>query len=98
MANVKTDFGTSTLAASFFSSFALFDMIRQRIEIAVDINAQCPSELTVQDGSSGTIGCRSACVAFNRPEYCCTRDYSTPETFPPTDYSRVFKDLCPENC
>ncbi|KAK9062863.1 hypothetical protein SSX86_020053 [Deinandra increscens subsp. villosa] len=62
----------------------------------VDINGQCPNELAVKDGSGGTIGCKSACLAFNTPEYCCNGDHSTPETCPPTNYSRFFKNLCPK--
>ncbi|KAI7738337.1 hypothetical protein M8C21_005370 [Ambrosia artemisiifolia] len=62
----------------------------------VDINAKCPPELAVKDGSGGTIGCKSACVAFNKPEYCCTGDHGTPETCPPTNYSMFFKNLCPK--
>lgn len=61
-----------------------------------NINGQCPSELAVKDGSGGTIGCKSACLAFNKPEYCCTGDHSTPETCPPTNYSKLFKNLCPK--
>lgn len=61
----------------------------------VDINARCPPELAIRDGSGGTIGCKSACVAFNRPEYCCTGDHSTPATCPPTNYSKFFKNFCP---
>lgn len=66
------------------------------ISCPVDINSQCPSELAVTDGSGGTIGCKSACIAFNTPEYCCTGAFSTPDTCPPTDYSRTFKNLCPD--
>ncbi|KAJ0810294.1 putative Thaumatin family [Helianthus annuus] len=62
----------------------------------VDINAQCPSDLAVKDGSGGTIGCKSACVAFNKPEYCCSGDHATPATCPASDYSRFFKNLCPK--
>ncbi|KAI3746356.1 hypothetical protein L6452_08786 [Arctium lappa] len=62
----------------------------------VDINARCPSELAVKDASGGTIGCKSACLQFNKPEYCCTADHSTPETCPPTNYSSFFKNLCPK--
>ncbi|XP_076903264.1 thaumatin-like protein 1 [Bidens hawaiensis] len=56
----------------------------------VDINSKCPSELAVKDDSGGTIGCENACVAFNMPEYCCSGDHNTPETCPPTNYSRFF--------
>ncbi|KAL7614204.1 hypothetical protein Lser_V15G05373 [Lactuca serriola] len=65
-------------------------------ECPVDINASCPSELVVKDGSGGTIGCKSACLAFNEPQYCCTGAYNTPETCPPTNYSQFFENLCPK--
>ncbi|KAL4573239.1 hypothetical protein LXL04_020038 [Taraxacum kok-saghyz] len=62
----------------------------------VDINAQCLSELAVKDGSGGTVGCKSACVAFSEPQYCCTGNYNTAATCPPTSYSNFFKNLCPK--
>ncbi|WOH07827.1 hypothetical protein DCAR_0727261 [Daucus carota subsp. sativus] len=62
----------------------------------VDVNADCPGDLAVKDQSGGTIGCKSACVAFNQPQYCCTGDHGTPDTCPPTDYSKYFKGKCPQ--
>ncbi|KDP36620.1 hypothetical protein JCGZ_08436 [Jatropha curcas] len=58
---------------------------------ARNVNSNCPNELAVkgQDGNS-VIGCKSACVAFNRPEYCCT------DTCKPTNYSKFFKNQCPQ--
>ncbi|KAI3796832.1 hypothetical protein L1987_39518 [Smallanthus sonchifolius] len=61
-----------------------------------DINAKCPPEIAVKDRSGGTIGCKSACLAFQKPEYCCTGDHNRPETCPPTNYSKFFKNLCPK--
>ncbi|KAG7641950.1 Thaumatin family, partial [Arabidopsis suecica] len=52
------------------------------------------SELRV-NGSSGVVACKSACEAFNKPEYCCTGAFSKPETCPPTKYSKIFKGACP---
>ncbi|KAI3796884.1 hypothetical protein L1987_39571 [Smallanthus sonchifolius] len=68
----------------------------QAISCPADINSQCPTDLAVNDGSGGTIGCKSACVQFNEPQYCCTGAYSTPQTCPPTNYSMFFKNLCPD--
>jgi len=59
-----------------------------------DVNAICPKELQVT-GPSGVAACKSACEAFNKPEYCCTGAYSTPATCPPTNYSKIFKQACP---
>lgn len=59
-----------------------------------DVNARCPQELQVVN-SRKVVACMSACAAFNKPEFCCTDNHSTPETCPPTDYSRIFKAACP---
>jgi hypothetical protein len=53
-----------------------------------DINSKCPTELRVPDG------CKSPCVAFNTPQYCCTGSFL--DNCPPTDYSRFFKRECPQ--
>ncbi|KAF7143865.1 hypothetical protein RHSIM_Rhsim05G0215800 [Rhododendron simsii] len=60
-----------------------------------DLNANCPPELEVTSAGSG-VACKSACTAFNRPEYCCTGDHATPAICPPTQYSRLFKQACPD--
>ncbi|XP_073158301.1 thaumatin-like protein 1b [Henckelia pumila] len=63
----------------------------------VDINNRgCPNELAVRDGRGGVIGCKSACIAFNQPQFCCTGPFSTPETCKPTNYSEIFKRQCPQ--
>ncbi|KAK0598649.1 hypothetical protein LWI29_036645 [Acer saccharum] len=52
------------------------------------------SELAVKgsDGNGSTIACKSACAALNQPQYYCTGAFNTPETFPSTNYSKIFKD------
>ncbi|KAL0314776.1 UNVERIFIED_CONTAM: Pathogenesis-related protein 5 [Sesamum angustifolium] len=60
-----------------------------------DVNANCPQELQVVDGGGAVVACRSACAAFNKPEYCCSGDHGTPETCGPTQYSQIFKNACP---
>ncbi|KAK2994796.1 hypothetical protein RJ640_021028 [Escallonia rubra] len=61
-----------------------------------DLNANCPAELRVTDSGSGSVvACKSACAAFNAPEFCCTGDYATPATCSPTKYSAMFKSACP---
>ncbi|XP_048130319.1 thaumatin-like protein 1b [Rhodamnia argentea] len=62
----------------------------------VDLNGECPSELKVtsSDGSEG-VACKSACEAFQQPEYCCSGAYSTPATCKPSSYSELFKSACP---
>ncbi|ERN14771.1 hypothetical protein AMTRI_Chr02g212750 [Amborella trichopoda] len=60
----------------------------RRIPCTVDINSQCPNELR----SPG--GCRSACTVFKSDQYCCTG--SAANNCGPTNYSRFFKDRCPD--
>ncbi|XP_050363067.1 thaumatin-like protein 1 [Argentina anserina] len=58
---------------------------------AVDLNKGCPSELQFAGGA----GCRSACEAFQKPEYCCSGEYGSPDTCKPSVYSQMFKAACP---
>ncbi|KAI4366394.1 hypothetical protein MLD38_022276 [Melastoma candidum] len=60
-----------------------------------DLNTNCPQELAVADGTGQAVACRSACEAFQKPEYCCTGNHGTPDTCSPSDYSRMFKSSCP---
>lgn len=63
----------------------------------VDINAQCPSDQAVRNpNGGGVIGCKSACLAFNLPQYCCTGAYATSDTCKPSTYSQFFKSRCPK--
>ncbi|WVY89019.1 hypothetical protein V8G54_037874 (chloroplast) [Vigna mungo] len=61
-----------------------------------DLNSACPSELKVMsaDGKEG-VACKSACEAFNSPQYCCSGAYGTPDTCKPSSYSEIFKNACP---
>ncbi|CAN6209954.1 unnamed protein product [Urochloa humidicola] len=65
---------------------------------AADINAACPPELAVKapGGGGATVGCRSACLAFNTDEHCCRGAHGTPETCRPSRYSEFFKQKCPQ--
>ncbi|KAF6167716.1 hypothetical protein GIB67_017211 [Kingdonia uniflora] len=63
---------------------------------SVDINSICPAELCVMWSDTTTISCKSACMAFNSPKYCCTGAYGSPSTCPPTNYSNIFKNACPQ--
>ncbi|XP_051149947.1 pathogenesis-related thaumatin-like protein 3.5 [Andrographis paniculata] len=60
-----------------------------------DLNADCPEELEVVDGSGAVVACKSACLAFNTAEFCCTGEHATAATCPATPYSAVFKSACP---
>ncbi|KAF3452678.1 hypothetical protein FNV43_RR03111 [Rhamnella rubrinervis] len=59
-----------------------------------DLNKRCPNGLQVR-WHGRVIGCKSACMAFNKPEYCCTGAYGNPQTCKPTSYARAFKASCP---
>ncbi|KAK6942728.1 Thaumatin family [Dillenia turbinata] len=61
-----------------------------------DINGVCPPELAVMGANGRTVACKSACLALNEPRYCCIGSYNTPETCPPTEYSKIFKAQCPK--
>jgi len=61
-----------------------------------DLNDICPPELQVKNSSGAVIACLSACQKFGEDQFCCTGNYSTPQTCPPTTYSNLFKEVCPE--
>ncbi|XVF07813.1 hypothetical protein REPUB_Repub06bG0172300 [Reevesia pubescens] len=61
-----------------------------------NVNAACPPELQVKGSGGGVIACKSACLAFNQPQYCCTGAYNSPATCLPTTYSKIFKSQCPQ--
>ncbi|KAJ0038476.1 hypothetical protein Pint_24051 [Pistacia integerrima] len=59
-----------------------------------DLNQKCPNELQqVEKGK--VVGCKSACMAFNKPELCCTDAFGDPNTCKPTQFSKIFKESCP---
>ncbi|KAF8104212.1 hypothetical protein N665_0176s0023 [Sinapis alba] len=60
-----------------------------------DLNGSCPNDQRVMDGGNNVVACKSACAAFNKPEYCCTGAFDKPETCPPTELSKIFKAACP---
>ncbi|KAJ8919977.1 hypothetical protein NQ315_006507 [Exocentrus adspersus] len=59
----------------------------------------CPNELRLNT-DHGTVGCMSACLAFNTDEYCCRGAHGTPDTCKssdwPVDYPSIFKSACPD--
>uniref|UniRef100_A0A2N9IR90 Thaumatin-like protein n=1 Tax=Fagus sylvatica TaxID=28930 RepID=A0A2N9IR90_FAGSY len=61
-----------------------------------NVNQVCPAELAVKGSDGSVIACKSACLALNQPQYCCTGNFGTPGTCPPTNYSKIFKDTCPQ--
>ncbi|KAK8966463.1 Thaumatin-like protein 1 [Platanthera guangdongensis] len=63
----------------------------------VNLNDHCPSELRVilSDSDGKSVACRSACEAFDTPEFCCSGAYGNPKTCKPSSYSKFFKEACP---
>ncbi|KAL9152127.1 hypothetical protein ABFS82_11G099000 [Erythranthe guttata] len=61
-----------------------------------DVNKRCPEELQIKGSQGEIVACRSACNAFHTDEYCCVGAYSSPGACKPTNYSRIFKDACPD--
>ncbi|KAF3441782.1 hypothetical protein FNV43_RR15697 [Rhamnella rubrinervis] len=61
-----------------------------------DVNANCPAELQLKGADGNVIACKSACEQFKEPKYCCTPPNDKPETCPPTNYSMIFENLCPQ--
>ncbi|XP_023545182.1 thaumatin-like protein 1b [Cucurbita pepo subsp. pepo] len=68
----------------------------QAVVCAGNVNAICPPELAVRGQDGAVIACKSACMAFNQPEFCCCGNHNQPQTCPPTNYSKMFKDQCPQ--
>uniref|UniRef100_A0A2N9FTF4 Thaumatin-like protein n=1 Tax=Fagus sylvatica TaxID=28930 RepID=A0A2N9FTF4_FAGSY len=64
------------------------------IRCLAELNRVCPAGLKVKRNGH-VVACKSACMAFNTPEFCCTGAYGTPQTCKPTSYSKVFKAVCP---
>ncbi|KAK9113258.1 hypothetical protein Scep_020777 [Stephania cephalantha] len=64
-----------------------------------DINSVCPKELRLRllsnEDESDSLACKSACDAFEQPEYCCSGEYANPQTCKPSSYSELFKKACP---
>ncbi|OMO81827.1 Thaumatin [Corchorus capsularis] len=67
-----------------------------RISCSANINLVCPSQLAVKGSGGNIIGCKSACAAFGKPQYCCTGEYMPRGKCPPTNYSKFFKKQCPQ--
>ncbi|KAL2348063.1 hypothetical protein Fmac_002063 [Flemingia macrophylla] len=57
------------------------------VKCAADITGECPTQLQAPGG------CNNPCTVFNTTQYCCT---SSADGCGPTDYSKFFKDRCPD--
>lgn len=66
----------------------------QAVKCVWELLRRCPQELQVVKNGR-VVACKSACQAFDKPEYCCTDVYTDPKLCKPSVYSRVFKSACP---
>ncbi|XP_057807710.1 pathogenesis-related thaumatin-like protein 3.5 [Salvia miltiorrhiza] len=66
------------------------------VKCSSNLNLQCPEKLQVRVNDGGeTVACKSACLAFDQPQFCCTGAYNNPQICKPSNYSEVFKKACP---
>ncbi|XP_030489075.2 thaumatin-like protein 1b [Cannabis sativa] len=63
---------------------------------SASINDVCPKELAVKSGSGAVVACKSACLVFDQSQYCCRDEFNSPNTCQPSQYSRLFKQHCPQ--
>ncbi|KAK4750995.1 hypothetical protein SAY87_004477 [Trapa incisa] len=49
-----------------------------------DLDKMCPVGLQVRSKDNRVVACKSACLAFNSPRYCCTGRFGTPQACKPT--------------
>ncbi|KAK7392508.1 hypothetical protein VNO78_20949 [Psophocarpus tetragonolobus] len=59
-----------------------------------DINSLCLADLQMKGSDGNVIACKSACLVYQKVEYCCTGPNNKPETCPPTNYSQFFEQQC----
>nr|XP_022916764.1 thaumatin-like protein 1b [Onthophagus taurus] len=65
-----------------------------------DLNSNCPNELRLNYNGQ-TIGCKSACLLRNEPQYCCTGEFGpdrcNPNNWPENiNSAKYFKANCPQ--
>ncbi|CAN1134781.1 Thaumatin-like protein 1a, partial [Linum perenne] len=60
------------------------------------VNRVCPPELAVRNSKGRVVACKSACMAFQKAQYCCEGYYSSLKRCPPSSYAKLFKAQCPD--
>ncbi|KVH89353.1 thaumatin-like protein [Cynara cardunculus var. scolymus] len=65
------------------------------IRCDTNLNLYCPPNLQVRGDGGEVVACKSACTAFQTPEYCCTGPYQNPNRCKPSRYTQYFKRACP---
>lgn len=63
---------------------------------SANVNEACPSNLEVKTAEGTVIGCKSSCLAFNRPEDCCTGEFNDPKICKPGISATIFEEQCPQ--
>ncbi|XP_050209278.1 pathogenesis-related thaumatin-like protein 3.5 [Mercurialis annua] len=66
----------------------------KKVECFANLNPRCPKDLQMRVNGR-VVACKSACAAYNTPQYCCTGAYGSPQTCKPTGFSKIFKAACP---
>ena len=89
--------GAEYLNTSAFEPLPLEDTITPS-----DVSNWCPTDLQMNAKLDTPAGppsfnpCMSACSMYNEPIYCCSGDYSTPQTCKPNYYAKAAKAVCPD--
>ena len=91
------EFTLSGSGGNDFYDVSLVDGFNLPLSITPQGAASCQSTSCPENVNDGrVIACKSACLALNQPQYCCAGAFSTPATCPPTNYSMIFKNQCPQ--
>ncbi|CAN6324575.1 unnamed protein product [Urochloa humidicola] len=69
---------------------------RRTMTQIINVHSVLLSELAARAAGGETVGCRSACGAFNTDAFCCRGAYGSPDTCRPSSYSEFFKAQCPQ--
>ncbi|XP_062109995.1 uncharacterized protein LOC133821853 [Humulus lupulus] len=81
--NVPMEFSPTSL--NVHVDYSPTALCTKGIKCVVNITKDCPAELRAPGG------CHNPCTVFKTAEYCCTSGRCGP-----TDYSRFFKERCPD--
>lgn len=104
------EFGLDKYLGLDFYDISLVDGFNLPLTIrpfGVDLNDKCKSvkcgfdfnvcpESFKQYGNNGIVACNSACSATHEDQYCCPSPPYDSSSCHPSDYSRIFKNQCPD--
>ncbi|ERN11698.1 thaumatin-like protein [Amborella trichopoda] len=99
--NAPVDFYDVSLVDGYNIPVSIFPSLTAKgsaechaVQCVGDLNKRCPKALQMVQGGR-LVGCKSACLAFGTPEYCCTGAYASPSTCQASRYAKAFKAACP---